>query len=51
MLERRSCPDDAAGRHALACLVAAHESHARGGAAVRIAELSDVARERVFAWA
>ena len=51
MLQGQPFPDGAAGRHALACLVAAHASHASGGAAVDIASLPAEARARVFAWA
>jgi predicted dehydrogenase len=43
-------PDGQAGAHALACLVAAHASHADGGRSVRLDALQEW-RERVFKWA
>lgn len=44
-------PDAAAGRHALACLVAAHLSHERGGLAVALDEIDGDAIGRRFHWA
>jgi predicted dehydrogenase len=51
LLEGRQYPDGRAGRHSLACLVAAHESNERGGMAVRLRDLSGEAHQRVFPWA
>jgi hypothetical protein len=49
MLAGRDWPDGAAGLHALRCLVAAHVSHRRGGAMVRLD--GDLPGAEVFHWA
>lgn len=48
MLAGEPFPDGEAGRHAVRCLVAAHESHDKGGVKVRI---DQVDRDQVFPWA
>lgn len=50
MLAGEAWPDGAAGRHALACLVAAHASHRRGGTAVSL-DAPDLPRDEIFPWA
>lgn len=49
MLAGRDWPDGAAGLHAMRCLVAAHASHRRGGAMVRLD--GDLPGAEVFHWA
>lgn len=48
MLAGESFPDGEAGRHAVRCLVAAHQSHDNGGTSVRI---DQVDAEQIFPWA
>lgn len=50
MLTDQAYPDGAAGAHALACLVAAHASHASGGREVRLDDPA-LPRDRQFKWA
>jgi predicted dehydrogenase len=51
MLSGAPHPDATAGRHALACLVAAHLSQERGGVAVALDEIDGTAEARRFHWA
>lgn len=50
MLAGQDWPDGAAGAHALACLVAAHASHRKGGQTVRL-DAPDLPRDEIFHWA
>lgn len=50
MLSGAPFPDGADGRHALACLVAAHTSHEGGGRAVALDDPA-LPRDRLFPWA
>jgi predicted dehydrogenase len=50
MLAGRDWPDGAAGAHALACLVAAHASHRRGGQSVLMNDPA-LPRDETFHWA
>jgi predicted dehydrogenase len=50
MLAGRDWPCGRTGAHALACLVAAHASHRRGGVAVRLDDPS-LPRDEIFHWA
>ena len=50
MLEGYTFPDGGVGRHALACLVAAHISHEGGGCEVGLDDPS-IPLQRVFPWA
>ena len=50
LLGGQSYPDGEAGLHALACCVAAHVSHERGGDAVSV-DVPALPRARQFAWA
>lgn len=50
MLSNQDFPDGEVGRHALACLVAAHESHRCDGAPVTL-DAPTLPRSQVFNWA
>lgn len=50
MLAGADWPDGRAGAHALACLVASHVSHRRGGIAVRLDDPA-LPRDEIFHWA
>lgn len=50
MLAGEPWPDGNAGRHSLACLVAAHASHRQGGLAVAVDD-DALVREEIFPWA
>lgn len=51
LLEGQHYPAGAAGRHALACLVAAHVSHQQDGAAIGLGSLNPGQCAQVYDWA